>query len=407
MKVLVNCYACSPYKGSEPGMGWNFVRCLSKKHELHIITESKFQPDLVKYFTEHPEEKKDYHFYFIQKERHKRLRKIWPPSYYWFYRKWQGEALEMALELDAKEHFDLVHHLNMVGFREPGYMWKMGKPLVWGPTGGMHLSPWKLLPYIGFYGMVYYGVRNLLNLKDIYFKKLPQIMAQHSNIIIAATQDAHDAIKEVWKNESVIIPEVGLANSNLSVNYTKELYGKLKIVWSGQHTPAKALNFLLEALAQCRNSSNIELHVLGQGKYTERWKRLAAKRGIADKAIWHGWLEREKAIGVMRSCDVLCITSLADLTSSVLLEGLSYGLPVIAMNRFGFANTITDKCGIKIDIYSKRQVVRDYAAALDRLYEDEELRKNLSKGAFERAKDFAWDKKAEMIDEIYRKVINS
>lgn len=67
MKILVNCYACSPYKGSEPGMGWNFVKCLSRVHELHIITENKFQADLDRYFQEHPEEKQYYHFYLSVK----------------------------------------------------------------------------------------------------------------------------------------------------------------------------------------------------------------------------------------------------------------------------------------------------------------------------------------------------
>ncbi len=405
MKILINCYACSPYKGSEPGMGWNFVRCLSKMHELHIITESKFQPDLEKYFAEHPEDRKACHFYFIRKERHKKLRKIWPPSYYWFYRKWQKEALRLARELDSKEHFDLVHHLNMVGFREPGYLWRMDKPLVWGPTGGMHQSPWVLLPYIGFYGMLYYGIRNILNLKDIYLKKLPRKMAERSNVIIAATQDAHDAIKDVWKKDSVIIPEVGLVDSALTECNDRDWDGNLKIVWTGQHTPAKALNFLLEALSQCRNASNMELHVLGQGKYTNRWKKMAAKMGV-DNIIWHGRIPRDQAIDIMKSCDVLCITSLADLTSSVLLEGLSYGLPVIALNRFGFANAITDECGIKIDIYSKKQVVNDYAKSLDLLYEDTEKRQALSKGAYERAKAFSWDHKAKIIDEIYTKIVN-
>ena len=93
MKILINCYACSPYKGSEPGMGWNFIKSLCRLHELHIITESKFQQDLNQYFEEHPEEKPFYHFYFIEKERHKKLRKIWPPSYYWFYKAWQKKAL--------------------------------------------------------------------------------------------------------------------------------------------------------------------------------------------------------------------------------------------------------------------------------------------------------------------------
>lgn len=65
MRILVNCYACSPYKGSEPGMGWNFVKGLSKYHELFILTESKFKDDLDRYFATNPDEKNNKHFFFI------------------------------------------------------------------------------------------------------------------------------------------------------------------------------------------------------------------------------------------------------------------------------------------------------------------------------------------------------
>ncbi len=59
MKILVNCFACSPYRGSEPGMGWNFVSNLCRLHELHIITEYESQPDLERYFDEHPQVKEN------------------------------------------------------------------------------------------------------------------------------------------------------------------------------------------------------------------------------------------------------------------------------------------------------------------------------------------------------------
>ena len=404
MKILVSCYACTPYKGSEPGMGWKFVNSLSKYHELYVITETKFKPDLERYFSEHPENQSSFHFFFIQKDRHKKLRKIWPPSYYWFYRKWQKKAYELAKRLDSKENFDVIHQLSMTGFREPGYLWKLNKPLVWGPIGGMHQSPWKLLPYIGLYGMVYYGFRNLLNLKDIYLKRLPRIMARHSSAIIAATQDAQTVVREVWKRDAVLIPEAGLSTDSDSFVESTNRGDYLRIVWSGQHTPSKALNLLLDALAECKNKERMVLHVLGQGKYTQRWQKRAVQNNL-EQVVWYGWIEKEKAIDVMRSCDVLCITSMADLTSAVLLEGLSYGLPVIAMNLFGFANTITDKCGIKIDVHSKKQVVRDFAKALDMLCENEKLRKSLSKGAIERVKEYSWEKKAQQIDEIYQQVV--
>lgn len=109
-----------------------------------------------------------------------------------------------------------------------------------------------------------------------------------------------------------------------------------------------------------------------------------------DNVVWYGWVDRSKSIEIMKSCDVLCITSLSDLTSTVLLEGLSYGLPVIALDHCGFSNIINEKCGIKIPIHSQSQVISDFAKAIDVLSADERYLEQLSIGANNRAKEFGW-----------------
>ena len=53
---------------------------------------------------------------------------------------------------------------------------------------------------------------------------------------------------------------------------------------------------------------------------------------------------------------VLCITSISDLTSTVTLEGLSYGLPIISLNHCGFAHVIDDSCGIKIPVKTPQKL---------------------------------------------------
>ena len=402
MKILASCYACSPYQGSEPGMGWNFVSNLSKMHELYIITESKFKADLDRYFTEHPEMRENMHFYFVRKERHKILRKIWPPSYYWFYQIWQKKAYRLAVELNKKENFDLIHQLNMIGFREPGYLWKMNKPLVWGPIGGFHISPWRLLPSMGLRGCLFYGIRNILNLWQTRFTPRVNKMALRSSYIISATQDSYEVVTKLWHRNTVIIPEVGLTTiSKHDKEYRRDVI--LRICWSGTHTPGKSLNLLLEAVCQCQHQKQVEIHVAGDGVYTKRWKQLAKKLKL-ENVFWYGWIPRDKALQLMQNADIFVITSLCDATSTVVLEALSMGLPIVALNHMGFANVVTEECGIKIDVNTKKQVVRDLANAIDRLYEDWTLRKRLSDGAEKRAKDFMWEKKAEQINQIYNDV---
>lgn len=404
MKVLVSCYACSPYKGSEPGMGWNFVHCLAPMHELHIITESKYEDDLRRYFAEHPDEEQLYHFYFIPRKRFDILRKIWPPSYYWFYRLWQRKVLTFAKQLDKRENFDVIHALNMAGYREPGFLYKLDKPIVWGPVGGFCISPWCLLPSMGGYGMLYYGARNLINIWQMHFKATPRRMARCADAIIAATQDNHDAIMKLWDRDSVIIPEVGLIE-NHAKSVVQERDGKLRICWSGQHTPAKTLNLLIEALALAQNRQCIELHVIGQGKSTNRWKRQAERLGLGN-IIWHGWVERDEAWRIMKQSHVFCITSVADLTSSVLLEALSFGLPVITLDLFGFSNVVTDSCGVKIPVRSHGQVVADLVRAIDRMAENEAERCKLAQGALARSAVFTWTNKAKIINDIYNQVLS-
>ena len=403
MKVLVSCYACSPYKGSEPGMGWNFVHCLAPKHELHIITESKYKAELDRYFSEHPDEAHLYHFYFIPRQRHNALRKIWPPSYYWFYRLWQRKVLAFAKELDAKENFDVVHALNMAGYREPGFLYKLGKPLVWGPVGGFCISPWCLLPSMGSYGMLYYGSRNLINLWQMYLKRTPRIMARKADAIIAATKDNHDAISKLWHKESVLIPEVGVMVNHKQIVF-QERIGRLKICWSGQHTPDKTLNLLLDALTLVQNPNDIELHVIGQGVYTDRWKKHAETLHITN-VVWHGWVERTEAWRIMSECHAFCITSVSDLTSSVLLEALSFGLPIITLDLFGFSNVVTSECGIKIYVKSKQQVMHDIAAAIDKIALDEPMRLRMVQKALNRAQDFTWEDKATQISQLYTNAV--
>lgn len=404
MKILVNCYACSPYKGSEPGMGWNFIQSLASSHELHVITESKFQEDLEKYFAIYPEKRNNIIFYFIQKNRHKRLRKIWPPSYYWFYKQWQKKAFKKAVELDREYNFDIVHQLNMIGYREPGYLWKLNKPFVWGPIGGFHITPWKMLPSMGLRGGIYYFFRNIINLLQMYLSLRVRKAIRHSDVLISATHTDSLAIKKIWDRQSHIIPEVGIIATGTNA-YSPRRNKKLKICWSGMHVPGKSLNLLLDALSILKNES-IETHILGEGTCTNSWKKKSHELNLPN-ITFYGWVSRDEAVRIMGECNVFVITSLADATSTVILEALSYGLPVVALDHCGFANVLNENCGIKIPIISQKQVIRDIANALKNIDSSQEYQLSLSAGAIQRAQDFTWEAKAIEINSLYQQALKT
>lgn len=405
LKILISCYACSPVRGSEPGMGWSFVLGLSKQHEVHVIVEKeKWQKDIELFLEKHKNE--NLHFYFIQKKRNKFLRKIWPPSYYWYYKIWQKEAFKLAQKLDKEHNFDAVHQLNMVGYREPGFLWKMKKPFVWGPIGGTEDVPWKLFSLFSFHGKVFYGARNIINNFQKHFLKRPKFAASHHHsTLIAATPDIKKSIKELWNSESVIIPEVGaVALSEAKINH-RRAKEPLKIVWSGQHTSGKALHILLRSLALLEDEINWELHILGVGKETQSWKTLAKELQINNRCFWYGWLVKKEAFQIMKSGHCLAITSLKDLTSSVIIEAISLGLPVVTLDHCGFSFVVDESCGVKIPIDKPQKIYVNFKIALEKLYKYENYRTSLAEGALKRAKDFSWEGKIAQLNEVYQKLV--
>lgn len=403
LKLLISAYACSPSRGSEPGMGWNFVIGLSEFHEVHVITETlKWKTEIGEHLATFPELKNNLTFYFIEKKRNKKLRKLWPPSYYWFYKQWQKKVYQLALELDKKEKFDIVHQLNMVGYREPGYLWQMDKPFVWGPIGGLENSPWNFLPSLGLKGLMFYTGRNIFNLFQRNLSRRAKQAATRNNAsLIAATPGNQKLINDLWNTNSQVICEVGQENQGIEIvpSTRTSTDEPLKIIWSGQHTPGKNLPLLLDALEKV--IFPFELHILGMGEMTNNWQKIAQNKGLTEHCVWYGWIERQEAIEIMSTGHVFCITSISDLTSTVTLEAVSYGLPIVCLDHCGFSHVVTEECGIKIPVNSPKKVAINIEKALETLYYDESFRQSLSKGSILRASHFSWEKKIENLNSIY------
>lgn len=395
------CYACDPTRGSEPGMGWNFASNIAQYHDVHVLVEEgEFREVLTDYSKHHPEQVQNITFHYIPRKHHETLRKIWPPSYYWFYRAWHKKAYLYARELDKKEDFDFIHHITISGFREPGYLWKLNKPFIWGPIGGLTDSPWCLLSSLGIHGALFLGIRNIIN----YFQKRwgfrAKAAAKHAHTILTSTTKAVQEIRDFWNRDAILMNEVGLETRHTHYEPSKHHpQSPLRICWAGEHKARKALDILLHALPICKEK--VELHVLSHGPRMQSWKALSHKLGLDDIVTFHGYVPREEAFRIMATSHVFCITSVREDTSTVVFEAFRYGVPIIALDHCGFAAVIDENSGIKIPIHSRKQVINDFAKGIDFLASNEQERLRLSDGALKRCNQFTWDAKMKVLNRIY------
>ncbi|HBO99413.1 MAG TPA: hypothetical protein DD637_06215 [Verrucomicrobia bacterium] len=407
MRVLINAFACSPYRGSEAAVGWNIPRELAHLHEVTVLcgdlrAERPNWTDLTSYGLDRVPFRVAYvaptRFISLLERLH-RLPGCWI-LYYAAYNLWQRRAYRKARELQAEKPFDVVHQLNMIGYREPGYLWKLAVPFVWGPVGGAPNAPGAFLRLFTGTGRLKVGLRTLLNEVQKRLCLRARRAAKRARKIWAVTAADEEMIRSVWGRACTRMLEVG-TDSTLPGTVHHLAPGEvLRIVWSGVHTSRKALPVLLHALARLPKGV-VHVDILGEGPETVAWQKLAHRLGVEGALAWIGKKPRNEALDKMREAHVLACPSIKEASSVVVIEALSLGLPVVCHDACGMGTLVTETCGVKIPLRDPETSIAGFADALRRLLNRPEQVAALSRGALERAKGLTWAAKAAEISRGY------
>lgn len=414
LKVLVLAAVVHPRLGSEPGMGWNWLRHLSEHHDLWVVS-GEYQDcrqAIAEEFRKEPRLAERIRFTFLpwfwprKSQLVRGLCRLLPPLYYAWYRRWHEEAFAAARRLAEDIPFDLTHQLNMIGFREPGCLWRLGLPHVWGPVGGTNNVPVPLSFAFGLPAAVLALSRTLVNSLQLRFSPRVATALAHTRCLVNAVPEGRELFLRHHGKDSVVIPEVGTEEPQTGrAVQAKTAASVVRLVWSGRHVRGKCLPLALRALAPHRGR-NWTLSVLGAGPLSGAWKAEARALGLEPQVTWHGWLERREALAVMSGGDVLLCSSLREASSSVTLEALSLGLPVVTLDHCGMAYIVNESCGLKVRIGPAAETMECFAQAIGRFLAEPQLLPLLSGGALARAAQLRWPCLAARMSEVYRSALS-
>ena len=198
--------------------------------------------------------------------------------------------------------------------------------------------------------------------------------------MIAATTGIQTELRRWYRAESAVICEVTAPESREGGPAVRGDGEPLRLAWSGQHASGKALPLLFRALKDLPADVGWRLVIYGSGPKTEDWKRLANRLGVDRGCVWVGHIPREQAIAGLADAHLFVITSLKDLTSTVLLEALSQQVPVICPDHCGFSDVVNAECGIKLPIDTPEVFVTGLGDAITGLFRDEARRRQLADG---------------------------
>lgn len=408
--ILINAYACSPNMGSEPGMAWNWCVNLAKHCELYIITEGEFRDKIEAVLPTLPQGK-NMHFYYnpVSEEIRQMCWNQGDWRFYKYYRDWQWKTYLMAQEIIQQHSIDVVHQLNMIGFREPGYLWKIeNKPFVWGPIGGLKQFPDAYLQNVNLKMRLFNKLKNRINIFQVKYDKRVNMAFRKADLLISSIPDSYRAIKRYKKLESVIIPETGCFTDKAITSGDKKIkHTGLNLLWVGKFDFRKQLEIALCTVAALKHRPDIKLIICGTGteKQISYYKSLSRNLDIDQQVEWKGNLANQEVLIEMANADLFFFTSVSEDTSTVVLEAVSCNLPVLCFDTCGMGYVINDKIGIKISLSNPKQSVTDFAKKIDYLYTHRDYLQSLSEGCKERQQELSWENKALQVVSLYNQII--
>lgn len=410
INVLINAYAVSPSWGSEAGVGWNLITNIAKHCNVYVITEGQWREEIEVALTQLPQ-KDNIHFHYNPVPQSVRDM-CWNQGdwrFYHYYRLWQQKTLDIAKDIIASHQIDVIHQLNMIGFREPGYLWQIKNiPFVWGPIGNMAPLPLQFLNDSPIKVRIKQRLKNIISNWQVKHGRVRKAL-RSANQIVTALDTSADIIKKVYGVDNIIVmPETGLVSTKGSVSHKVSENRPIRLLWVGRFISTKRLDYALQILSELEDRQAFELHIVGWGDNGEEaiYRQMAEDLSVADICKWYGKISHNQVQQMMKGSDVMLFTSVLEGTPHVVLEAIANNLPIMCFNICGHGQIVSDEIGWKFDatcITSSKQAMISTLNRLNNTRSEIELK---SKNCDTIKSQLSWESKAQKIVEVYQSVLS-
>lgn len=354
-RVLLSAFACKPFSGSEWGVGWNFFINLSKFYDVHLITESAYRSEIEEECEKLDIPRANLTFIRLSDAGRRKLHNQGDWTFYFHYHLWQRKALAEAKILHKKYQFSLVHHVNMIGFREPGLLYKLNIPFVLGPLGGFGGIPNGYFDRKHKTAYMKNVLKSFLNYASLY---LPHVRAAIKNAIevVVAYPEAANLVQKHFEFNPKIIPETGMLEFNMGSSERKNF------VWIGKDLFRKQFKLAAEAFQNSEISSHEKLIVIGDFSEAEVKKWSKSKSIVFLNQISH-----REVMNELSAARALIFTSLHEGNPHVVYEAIANRTPVICHDIYGMGMLVSERIGIKIPAINYKNSKRLFTRAIDQI----------------------------------------
>lgn len=405
--ILISAYAVNPFKGSEDGMGWNYIFQASRCHKVIAITRLNNRTAIEHYMektrNDRAEEYNRITFLYFDWPRWTLFWKKGPMLSMIYYYVWQ---LSLACWLLWKRiDADVVHNLNFHNDWTPSFLWLLQKPFAWGPVGHHPRIP------AGYIKVC----KNGAQIKDSMLWLLKKAFWTFDPFLYLCRKKAdmvwcmhNDALLRLGIREKYLLQPSVAAADVPEYPAKREHFVVLSV---GRFVPLKGFDMTVRAFAcfyrqlPAAQRATTELVLVGKGKYKTKLQEIAAEEGIEQAVKIRDWMTEAVLQQVYHEAAVFLYPSYEG-AGMVVAEAMRCRLPVLCWNNEGPGNIVHPASRLKIAYSNYHQSVSQFAALLEDLFYQEDFYKEeslLARQRFEETLD--WNLKAGQLSDFYQQTI--
>jgi glycosyltransferase involved in cell wall biosynthesis len=368
MKVLVSAYACDPYQGSEPGVGWTAVCRIARQHDVWVLShtrhqegwerarnEGKVPPNVtVRFLGENPPWLENRFLAHLQS--------------------WKSYADFTAIVLDAAQAwhrevgFNLCHQVTIATWRVPSPLWQLPIPLVWGPIGGGGYIPPAFRPMLSPLARGFELARDFNSARALKAKSFQESI-QNSAVVFAANEETELLLKPHRGDRPLVRLPIASITSEKAEKFQRPEITKpsesLRLFAGGNMEGRKGVSLALKALARvAAKGINFQYTVAGGGPEIPTLVKLARQLGLSNRVEFHPWFSGQDYIAALQATDVYFLPSFRESTPVTLLEAYLAGCYPVVADTSAQGEIVRMAGGSAVPVTSIEQLVDGLAGAI-------------------------------------------
>ena len=336
-------------------------------------------------------------------------------TFYLYYQRQPGEKkLDWLTDNKQVKHRALWVPANLLS-EHPSVWWKYYLPLMMkldsidifhGPNHSVPVTA-KIPTVLTIHDIAYFYMKVHGEGLDRMLKRTTlENMASATKIVAVSQSTANDVIREgAAPDKTTVIyqgyePNPGESTESSSIMNRPITSLTPYLLFIGTVQPRKNVEYLVDEFAKISASIPHTLMIAGApGDSQQAVEKKIAEYGLGNRVLLTGFISDEERHTLYKYADVFLYPSLYEGFGLVILEAMSYGVPVITGNNSSLPEAAGD-AGIKVDI----ETAGALGEAIITVVNDQQLKQDLIEKGLSHSHSFGWEESATQMMALYRQL---